>query len=219
MHALQLASQTPSALLDWNNNYATIRTKRCASTQQPAQHFFKEFRMDFQEIIAGTVGKENTFGTVVGRVKSGPMSFARFSTNDREGKISGYVGEGAFTEDSLETLVVPRRPHPRAAKLLRFICRRTSSSRCCHFLPSLLPSTKRQHVICIGTSTAQALIAGSLSAWGHLTFPPSSCHILIFQDFAHSCAFRFIESWGSLLLLPGLRELPLRHGSGQAGLE
>ena len=25
--------------------------------------------MDFQEIIAGTVGKENTFGTVVGRVK------------------------------------------------------------------------------------------------------------------------------------------------------
>ncbi len=38
--------------------------------------------MDFQEIIAGTVGRENTFGTCVGLVKAEPMSFARFSTND-----------------------------------------------------------------------------------------------------------------------------------------
>ena len=59
--------------------------------------------MDFQEIIAGTVGKENTFGTCVGRVKSGPMSFARFSTNDREGTIRGYTGEGEFTDDPLDT--------------------------------------------------------------------------------------------------------------------
>ena len=28
--------------------------------------------MDFQAIIAGTVGKENTFGTCVGRVKACP---------------------------------------------------------------------------------------------------------------------------------------------------
>ena len=59
--------------------------------------------MDFQEIIAGTVGKENTFGTVVGRVKPGAMSFARFSTDDTAGVIRGYVGEGAFTSDSLNT--------------------------------------------------------------------------------------------------------------------
>jgi len=59
--------------------------------------------MDFQEIIAGTVGKENTFGTCVGRVKAGAMSFARFSTDDLGGKIRGYVGEGEFTNDSLET--------------------------------------------------------------------------------------------------------------------
>ena len=126
MHALQLASQTPSALLDWNNNYADDPDKAvCFHCSNLPKHFFKEFRMDFQEIIAGTVGKENTFGTVVGRVKSGPMSFARFSTNDREGKISGYVGEGAFTEDSLETFGgagVVRIP--QLQKLLRFICER-----------------------------------------------------------------------------------------------
>ena len=57
--------------------------------------------MDFQQIIAGTVGRENTFGTCVGLVKAGPMSFARFSTNDREGNIRGYVGEGEFTDDPL----------------------------------------------------------------------------------------------------------------------
>ena len=29
------------------------------------------------------------------------MSFARFSTNDLEGTIDGYVGEGEFTDDPL----------------------------------------------------------------------------------------------------------------------
>ena len=126
MHALQLASQTPSALLDWNNNYADDPDKAvCFHCSNLPKHFFESVRMDFQEIIAGTVGKENTFGTCVGRVKSGPMSFARFSTNDREGRISGYVGEGVFTDDSLETFGgagVVRIPELQ--KLLRFICER-----------------------------------------------------------------------------------------------
>ena len=126
MHALQLASQTPSALLDWNNNYADDPDKAvCFHCSNLPKHFFRDVRMDFQEIIAGTVGKENTFGTCVGRVKSGPMSFARFSTNDREGKMSGYVGEGTFTEDPLEMFggagVVQI---PGLQKLLRFICER-----------------------------------------------------------------------------------------------
>jgi L-fucose isomerase-like protein len=126
MHALQLASRTPSALLDWNNNYADDPDKAvCFHCSNLPKHFFKDVRMDFQEIIAGTVGKDNTFGTCVGRVKSGPMSFARFSTNDREGKISGYVGEGAFTDDPLETFGgagVVQIPHLQ--KLLRYICER-----------------------------------------------------------------------------------------------
>ena len=124
MHALQLASQTPSALLDWNNNYADDPDKAvCFHCSNLPKHFFKNVRMDFQEIIAGTVGKDNTFGTCVGRVKSGPMSFARFSTDDRAGNIRGYVGEGAFTEDPLETFggagVVKI---PELQKLLRYIC-------------------------------------------------------------------------------------------------
>jgi len=126
MHSLRLASGTPSALLDWNNNYGDDLNKAvCFHCSNLPKHFFQDVRMDYQEIIAGTVGKQNTYGTCVGRVKTGPMTYARFSTNDREGKICGYVGEGTFTDDPLETFggagVVQI---PRMQDLLRFICER-----------------------------------------------------------------------------------------------
>jgi L-fucose isomerase-like protein len=124
MHALQLASQTPSSLLDWNNNYGADPDKAvCFHCSNLPKHFFSEVRMDFQQIIAGTVGKENTYGTCVGRVKAAPMSFARFSTDDRSGTIRGYVGEGEFTNDPLETFGgagVVRIP--RMQQLLHYIC-------------------------------------------------------------------------------------------------
>jgi L-fucose isomerase-like protein len=124
MHALALASQTPSALLDWNNNYGEDPEKAvCFHCSNLPKHFFADVRMDYQEIIAGTVGKENTFGTMVGRVKAGAMSFARFSTDDTAGVIRGYVGEGAFTNDPLTTFggagVVQI---PGLQKLLHYIC-------------------------------------------------------------------------------------------------
>ena len=79
--------------------------------------------MDYQEILAGTLGKKSTFGTVVGRVKAGPMTFARFSTDDYRGSIRGYVGEGAFTEDPLETFGgYGVAEIPKLQKLLRYVC-------------------------------------------------------------------------------------------------
>ena len=124
MHALALASETPSALLDWNNNYGDDPNKAvCFHCSNLPKHFFQDVRMDYQEIIAGTVGKANTFGTVVGRVKAGAMSFARFSTDDAAGVLRGYVGEGAFTDDRLNTFggagVVEI---PQLQQLLRYIC-------------------------------------------------------------------------------------------------
>jgi L-fucose isomerase-like protein len=124
MHALRLASQAPSALLDWNNNYGDNPDKAvCFHCSNLPKHFLKSVKMDYQAIIAGTVGKENTFGTCVGLVKSGPMTFARFSTDDRAGHVRGYVGGGNFTDDPLETFggagVVEI---PKMQKLLRYIC-------------------------------------------------------------------------------------------------
>ena len=104
MHALTLASETPAALLDWNNNYGDDPDKAvCFHCSNLPKDFFEAPVMDYQEIIAGTVGKENTYGTIVGKVKAGPMTFARFSTDDRTGAIRGYVGEGQFTKDKLNT--------------------------------------------------------------------------------------------------------------------
>jgi L-fucose isomerase-like protein len=124
MHALQLASGTPSALLDWNNNYADDPDKAvCFHCANLPKHFFRSFKMDFQQIIAGTVGKENTYGTVVGLIKPERMSFARFSTDDTAGEMRGYVGEGHFTDDPLNTFGGAGVVHiPQMQKLLHYIC-------------------------------------------------------------------------------------------------
>lgn len=125
MHALTLATETPSALLDWNNNYGDNPDKAvCFHCSNLPLDFFDSATMDYQAIIAGTVGRENTFGTIVGKVKAGAMSFARFSTDDRTGAIRGYVGEGSFTNDPLTTFggagVVEIAG---LQELLKFICR------------------------------------------------------------------------------------------------
>jgi L-fucose isomerase-like protein len=125
MHALAVASGTPSALLDWNNNYGENPDKCvCFHCSNLPMSFFEKARMDYQLIIAGTVGAENTFGTCVGRVKASPMSFLRVSTDDFHGKLRAYVGEGRFTDDPLETFGgagVAEIPHLQ--DLLQYICR------------------------------------------------------------------------------------------------
>jgi L-fucose isomerase-like protein len=69
------------------------------------------------------VGKENTFGTCTGLIKPDKMTFARFSTDDTGGRMRGYVGEGRFTEDALQTFggagVVEI---PKMQRLLHYIC-------------------------------------------------------------------------------------------------
>ncbi|HVT13277.1 MAG TPA: L-fucose/L-arabinose isomerase family protein [Fimbriimonadaceae bacterium] len=125
MYLLQLASGTPSALLDWNNNYGTDPNKavvfHCSNLPKDV---FAEQKMDYQEIIAGTVGKDNTFGTIVGRMRPGPFTYCRVSTIDEFGEIAAYVGEGTLTNDLLNTFggfgVVEV---PNLQNLLQFICR------------------------------------------------------------------------------------------------
>jgi L-fucose isomerase-like protein len=104
MYALQLASGKPSALVDWNNNYAGEPDKcvlfHCGNW---ARSFFSEVRMANAEILATTLGTQNTYGTISGRAAAGPMTFARVTTDDRHGKIHTYVGEGRLTDDPLDT--------------------------------------------------------------------------------------------------------------------
>ncbi|MFC2023163.1 L-fucose/L-arabinose isomerase family protein [Chloroflexota bacterium] len=104
MYAMALASGGPSALVDWNNNYGDDPDKgvifHCSNF--PVD-FFQDPVMSYQDIIAGSVGKENTYGAVVGAVKPGPFTYCRVSTDDSRGVIRAYLGEGELTEDPLDT--------------------------------------------------------------------------------------------------------------------
>jgi L-fucose isomerase-like protein len=125
MYILQSASNKPAALLDWNNNYGNDPDKgvvfHCSNLPKS---FFSSQKMDYQEIIAGTVGKENTFGTIVGKIAPGPFSYCRVSTDELRGRMTSYVGEGEFTTDRLDSFggygVIAV---PRFQALLQYICR------------------------------------------------------------------------------------------------
>jgi len=132
MYALTLASGKPSAIVDWNNNYGDDPDKgvifHCSNL--PIDIFVDDTIasddipvMDFQEIIAGSVGKDNTFGTVVGRIRTGPFTYCRVSTDDLNGRIAAYVGEGNLTDDPLDSFggygVIQV---PRLQDLLHYIC-------------------------------------------------------------------------------------------------
>ena len=125
MYILVLASGTPSAIVDWNNNYGDDPDKavifHCSNLPKD---FFEDFKMDFQEIIASSVGKENTFGTVVGKLKSGPLTFCRASTDDLHGRMRAYVGEGEITSDKIQSFggygVVKI---PGLQQLLQYVCK------------------------------------------------------------------------------------------------
>ncbi|ODS36540.1 MAG: fucose isomerase [Candidatus Altiarchaeales archaeon WOR_SM1_79] len=105
MYAMVLASGKPSALLDWNNNYGDEPDKAVVfhCSNLPQHLFDGKGVMDFQEIIAGAVGKENAYGTVVGRIKSTPVTYCRVSTRDWLGTIQVYLGEGEITDDPVNT--------------------------------------------------------------------------------------------------------------------
>jgi L-fucose isomerase-like protein len=126
MYALVLASGKPSAIVDWNNNYGDDPDKgvifHCSNL--PKDVFEEETaKMDYQAIIAGTVGKENTYGTIVGRLRAVPFTYCRVSTDDFHGKITAYLGEGELTKDPLDTFGGVGVVHvPNLQGLLRYIC-------------------------------------------------------------------------------------------------
>lgn len=126
MYAMALASGKPSALVDWNNNYGDDPDKGVVfhCSNYPKSVLAEDIPViDYQDIIAGTVGKDNTWGTLQGRVKTAPFTYLRISTDDLQGKIVAYVGEGEFTDDPINTFGgygVVRVPGFQ--KLLAYIC-------------------------------------------------------------------------------------------------
>jgi L-fucose isomerase-like protein len=126
MYALQLASGKPSALVDWNNNYGDDPNKcvffHCGNW---AKAFLPDIEIATAPILGSVLGEQNTYGALAGRTPSGPVTFARVSTDDRNGRIVSYVGEGRFTDDELKTFGTRAVVEvPDLQELMRVICRR-----------------------------------------------------------------------------------------------
>jgi L-fucose isomerase-like protein len=124
MHALSLASQLPSALVDWNNNYGSDEDKcvlfHCGNWPKA---FAPDSRIANAPILGSTLGVENTYGAMEGRTPAGPLTYARFTTDDAAGVVRGYVGEGTTTDDTLNTFGHRAVAHvPRLQALLRHVC-------------------------------------------------------------------------------------------------
>ena len=101
MRAMNLASEEPAAVLDWNNNYGDDEDKVILFHCGPVA----------QSLMAGrgTVTEHKMFakndpgsgwGCNEGRIKAFPMTFSNCQTKD--GRIIVYAGEGQFTDDVIE---------------------------------------------------------------------------------------------------------------------
>ena len=104
MYILQLASGTPSAILDWNNNYGENPDKmvlfHCSNLPRS---FFQDTKMTIHPIMVDNLGEDVTFGAIQGRIKTKPCTLLRIETDDIYGEMKALLVEGNYTDDPLKT--------------------------------------------------------------------------------------------------------------------
>ena len=125
MYALQLASNFPGALVDWNNNYEDD-PDRCVFFHcgNWAKSFIPDIEIKTAPILGTTLGEENTYGAMEGRAEAGPVTYARVSTDDTHGAIRTYTGQGELTNDPLDTFGHRAVVHtPNLQNLLAYLCK------------------------------------------------------------------------------------------------
>jgi len=125
MYAMQLASSSPSALVDWNNNYSDDENKcvlfHCGNW---AKSFLPDIEISTAPIIGTSVGEENTYGALAGRTPAMPLTYGRISTDDSKGIIKAYIGEGMLTDDPLNTFGTRAVAKINDLQgLMQFVCR------------------------------------------------------------------------------------------------
>ena len=106
MYALQLAAEQPAAIVDLNNNYGDDPDKcvlfHCGNWPL---NFYPEGEAEMQiaDVLGTTLGDDNVYGAINGRAPAAPLTIARISTDDVNGKCKAYVAEGQFLDDPLDT--------------------------------------------------------------------------------------------------------------------
>jgi len=126
MYALYLASGRPPAYLDWNNNFTEDRNvcvcQHCSNF--PKSFFQNPVEIENLDVLGTTLGADNCFGACKGKVAGGPMTYMKITTDDKNGKIKLYLGEGEFLDKPVDTkggVAVCRVPDLQG--LLKYISR------------------------------------------------------------------------------------------------
>lgn len=101
MRAMNLASQEPTAVLDWNNNYGDDEDKvilfHCGPVAQSLMTG-KGTVTEHKMFAKGDPG--SGWGSNEGKIKPFPMTFSNCQTKD--GRLVVYASQGEFTEDIIE---------------------------------------------------------------------------------------------------------------------
>ncbi len=124
MYALQLAAESPSALVDWNNNYGDEDDKcvlfHCGNW---AKSLVPDLKISTAPILGTSFGEENTYGAMEGHIPAGKISFNRISTDDTNGIMRAYIAEGNLTCDRVNTFGMHAVAHIHKLKrLMRRVC-------------------------------------------------------------------------------------------------
>ena len=124
MYAMQLASNSPSALVDWNNNYEEDEDKcvlfHCGNW---AKSFLPDLKISTAPILGSVFGEEKTHGALDGRTPASPLTYGRISTDDNLGKIKCYFGEVELTDDPLNTFGTRAVAKvPNLQELMKYVC-------------------------------------------------------------------------------------------------
>lgn len=101
MRAMWLASEEPTTVLDWNNNYGDDENKVVLFHCGPvAQSLMTEKGTVTEHKMFAKGDPGSGWGTNEGRIRAFPMTFSNCKTED--GKLTVYVSEGSFTDDVIE---------------------------------------------------------------------------------------------------------------------
>lgn len=102
MRALMLGSDSPSTLLDYNNNYGCADNKcimfHCGPV--PVSMMKGKGRVEEHLMFKKSYGAGTGVGINKGEIKSGPITFGSVKTEN--GKLCAFVTEGEFTDDRIE---------------------------------------------------------------------------------------------------------------------
>ncbi len=125
MLALNRAAGMPSAYMDWNNNFTEDRdvciNQHCGNF--PKSFFGGEIEISYLDVLAKSIEPERCFGACKAQTAPGDMTFCKVTTDDNQGCIKAYFGEGELLGTPVPSFgALSLWKVPQLQKLLSYLC-------------------------------------------------------------------------------------------------